>query len=488
MARIPALSFLTLLAVPLAGRAQNQAGTPAVSFALAHVTVIDMTGAPPQSDMTVVVTGNRIATLGPSRAVRIPKGGLTLDATGKFLIPGLWDMHVHAAWSSELPTFGPLFLVNGVTGVREMWGSLDLVASARIRLAQHRLTEPRFIASGQVLDGSPPIWEGSIALSSAEQARRVVDSLHAVGADFIKVYNLLPREVYTAIVAEAKRLHMPVVGHVPVAVGALAASTAGQRSIEHLTDILLSCSTHETALRAALLAAFDKPRDSLRALGRRQQPELLDTYNSDKCQALAAQFLHDSTWQVPTLTVLRAFAHLDDSVFTSDPRLQYMSRETRDGWHPRNDFRFKTMTAADFARTKRIYAKQVELVGLLHRAGVPILAGTDVLNPYCFPGFSLHDELGLLVEAGLTPMEALQAATRNPAIFLKATDSLGTIAAGKLADLVLLDADPIADIHNTTKINAVILDGQLLDQAARQRLLDFVRLQVALPPPDSARH
>src|SRR2546430_10375300 len=146
------------------------------------------------------------------------------------------------------------------------------------------------------------------------------------------------------------------------------------------------------------------------------------------------------------------------------------------------------ISAADFARTKRIYAKQVELVGLLHRAGVPILAGTDVLNPYCFPGFSLHDELVLLVEAGLTPMEALQAATRNPAIFLKATDSLGTIAAGKLADLVLLDADPIADIHNTTKINAVILDGQLLDQAARQRLLDLVRLQVALPPPDSARH
>ncbi len=478
--RIAALLFLTLLAAPLGGAAQT--------FAFTHVTVIDMTGAPPQADMTVVVTGNRLATLGPSRAVRIPKGGLAYDATGKFLIPGLWDMHVHAAWSSTLPTFGPLFLVNGVTGVREMWGSLDVVAGAHISLAQHHLTEPRFVASGQVLDGSPPIWEGSIGLASADQARRVVDSLHAAGADFIKVYNLLPRDVYTAIVAEAKRLDMPVVGHVPVAVGALAASKAGQRSIEHLTDLLLSCSTHETALRAALVAAFEKPRDSLRALGRRQQPELLDTYSSDKCQALAAQLLRDSTWQVPTLTVLRAFAHLDDSVFTSDPRLQYMSRETRDGWNPRNDFRFKTMTAADFARTKRTYAKQVELVGLLHRAGVPILAGTDVLNPYCFPGFSLHDELALLVEAGLTPMEALQAATRNPAIFLRATDSLGTIARGKLADLVLLDADPIADIHNTTKINAVVLDGQLLDQAARQRLLDFVRLQAALPPPDSARH
>src|SRR2546427_7014072 len=170
--RIPALSFLTLLAVPLVGRAQNQAGTAAVSFALAHVTVIDIAGAPAQSDMAVVVTGNRIARVGPSRAVRIPKGGLTLDATGKFLIPGLWDMHVHAAWSSTLPTFGPLFLVNGVTGVRDMWGSLDVVATARIRLAQHALTEPRFVASGQILDGSPPIWEGSIRLSSAEQAPR----------------------------------------------------------------------------------------------------------------------------------------------------------------------------------------------------------------------------------------------------------------------------------------------------------------------------
>src|SRR5207245_11129682 len=159
------------------------------------------------------------------------------------------------------------------------------VAVCRMHLPQYRLNERRFIASGQVLDGSPPIWEGSIALSSAEQARRVVDSLHAVGADFIKVYNLLPREVYTAIVAEAKRLHMPVVGHVPVAVGALAASTAGQRSIEHLTDILLSCSTHETALRAALVAALDTPRDSFRSLGRRQQPGLLGIYNSDNFQA-----------------------------------------------------------------------------------------------------------------------------------------------------------------------------------------------------------
>src|SRR5438034_4565045 len=160
--RIPALSLLALLAAPLLGRAQNRAGTPVVSFAFIHVTVIDMTGAPPQSDMTVVVTGNRIATLGPSRVVRIPKGGVTFDATGKFLIPGLWDMHVHAAWSSTIPTFGPLFLVNGVTGVREMWGRLDVVASARIGIAEQRLAQPRFVAAGQLLDASSALGEGPI--------------------------------------------------------------------------------------------------------------------------------------------------------------------------------------------------------------------------------------------------------------------------------------------------------------------------------------
>jgi imidazolonepropionase-like amidohydrolase len=486
--RFLTLSFLALLALPVYGRAQTNGIRHPTSFAFTHVTVIDMTGSPPKPDMTAVVTGNRIALLGPSRIIRVPRGTLTLDATGKFLIPGLWDMHVHAAWPATLPTFGPLFLANGVTGVREMWGAFDLVASARIRLAQHSLTEPRFVASGALLDGSPPIWEGSVVITTAEAGRRAVDSLHAMGADFIKVYNLLSPEAYAAIVKEAKRLHMPVAGHVPIAVGALAVSQAGQRSIEHLTDILLSCSSHETVLRAALVSRFNQPYDSVSAQARRQLPELIATYNPAKCQALAAQFRRDSTWQVPTLTVLRSSAHLDDSVLASDPRLEYVSREVRELWDPRKDFRFKAMTASDFVRARQLFAKQVELVGLLHRAGVPILAGTDVLNPYCFPGFSLHDELAMLVDAGLTPMEALQAATRNPAIFLRATDSLGTVETGKLADLVLLDADPIADIHNTTKINTVVLDGQFLDPAARQRLLDFVRVEAALQPPDSVRH
>src|SRR5256885_13939801 len=160
--RIAALLFLTLLAAPLGGAAQT--------FAFTHAPVIDMTGAPPQADMTVVVTGNRLATLGPSRAVRIPKGGLAYDATGKFLIPGLWDMHVHAAWSSTLPTFGPLFLVNGVTGVREMWGSLDVVAGGPIHPPPPPLTEPRFLPPRPNPSGSPPVLGGSNRRSRAGEA------------------------------------------------------------------------------------------------------------------------------------------------------------------------------------------------------------------------------------------------------------------------------------------------------------------------------
>jgi imidazolonepropionase-like amidohydrolase len=476
------LSFFCLLSLPLAGQAQVPSGAPPAQFAFTHVTVIAMTGSPPRPDMTVVVTGNRISAVAPSGTLRVPRGAIVFDATGKYLIPGLWDMHVHAAWGPTLPTFGPLFLANGVTGVRDMWGRLDLVAGARIRFAQHRLTEPRFLAAGATLDGNPPLFERSIVLSSPDQARRTVDSMHTAGADFIKVLSVLSPEVYAAIMAEAKRLHMPVAGHVPITVGALAVSRAGQQSIEHLTDLLLSCSTEESALRAAQLAAvLPHPRDSLlKFTDHRQVPEILATYSRGKCEGLARLFRRDSTWQVPTLTVNRTVAFLADS---ADPRLQFVSPQMREAWL-RDQPYFESVTAEEHAQSRQFFAKKLELVGLLHQAGVPLLAGTDALNPFCFPGFSLHEELALLVEAGLSPMDALRAATRNPAVFLRGLDSLGTIEAGKLADLVLLDADPIADIHNTTRISAVVLDGQLIDQTARQRLLDLVRLEVALPPVD----
>lgn len=271
-------------------------------FAFTHVTVIDMTGAGPREDMTVVVRGNRIEALGPSDSVRVPEGTLVLNAAGKFLIPGLWDMHVHAAWPETLPTFGPLFVAHGVTGVREMFGQLDLVAGARIRLAQHRLTEPRMVASGAILNGDPAyLAPMSVALTSTGQASHVVDSLHAAGADFIKVVSLLSPDIFRAVIAAANRVNLDVVGHVPHELGSLEASRAGLKSNEHMLDILLSCSTDETALRADLIGAIkEHPRDSTFFVEWRQARPLLDSYSEQKCESLAARLARDSMCQVPT--------------------------------------------------------------------------------------------------------------------------------------------------------------------------------------------
>jgi imidazolonepropionase-like amidohydrolase len=200
----------------------------------------------------------------------------------------------------------------------------------------------------------------------------------------------------------------------------------------------------------------------------------LETYDPAKADALFAELKKNHTWQCPTLTVLRSFASISDPTFTNDPRLKYMPRSVRDSWDPGKDVRLRNRSAAEMETQKQVYEKNVEIVGAMQRAGVGILAGTDVLNPYCFPGFSLHDELGLLVRAGLTPIEALQAATLNAARFMGRENDLGTIAAGKLADLVLLDRNPLDDISNTKKIDGVVLDGRLFPKAALDDMLNKV--------------
>jgi imidazolonepropionase-like amidohydrolase len=199
---------------------------------------------------------------------------------------------------------------------------------------------------------------------------------------------------------------------------------------------------------------------------------LLETYDTAKAARLFATFFKNGTWQCPTLTVIRSMASLDDPTFTNDARLKYMPPSIAERWNPRNDARLATKTPADYLLDRRVYRKQLEIVGAMHRAGVKILAGTDVLNPYAFPGFSLHDELALLVEAGLSPMDALKTATLNPAAYLGMSDRLGTIAPGKLADLVLLDANPLDDIAHTKRIAAVVIAGRLLDRRELDALLE----------------
>jgi len=336
----------------------------------------------------------------------------------------------------------------------------------RAELAAKHLIAPHIYLGSPIVDGKPPIWPNSIAVGTADEARKVVDEQKQRGADFIKVYSVLSRDAYFAIVDEARRQNIPVEGHVPNSVSIWEVTAAKQRSIEHSFGMEVGCSSREKDLRPKFLAAQrnTKEWEALRF-------EAWQSYSDERCKSLFAELKKNETWPVPTLVVHRAFGLLDDPQFTADNRVRYFSGEFRDWVTGKLDPRMKESSASDFAMMRERLIAEERVTGKLFRAGVPMLAGTDVGNTFCFPGFSLHEELALLVESGLTPLAALQSATRNPAIFMDATDRYGSAAKGKIADLVLLDADPLQDIHNTSRISAVFLSGKHYDRAALDKML-----------------
>ncbi len=454
--------LLCLLSLLFAAPAGARADPPQQPLAFTHVTLIDATGAAARRDMTVVVRDGRIAAIGRTGRAALPQGVRTIDASGKYMIPGLWDMHTHWGRADYLP----LYLANGVTGIRLMRG-LPVHQEWRRAATEGRLLAPHLVIASPLIDGPDPVHRDSIIAGSAAEGRAAVARAIAGGADFIKVYSLLPRPAYHAIIDEARRRRIPVAGHVPRSISSGEASDAGQRSIEHLSGIAFVCSRREAELPAdiARLRAEVAAGANYLTLLRRLEGKHLDAYDPRKCARLFGRFRRNATWQVPTLSVNHSAILQADPAF-SDARRRYLPAAAR-GTDPADHPVYRHFTRADFARLARNLEQELRLVGAMQRAGVGILAGTDV----SLIGFSLHDELALLVRAGLTPMEALQAATRNPAAYLGRLGTLGTVEVGKLADIVLLDADPLADIGNTRRINAVIAQGRLLDRAELDRML-----------------
>jgi imidazolonepropionase-like amidohydrolase len=426
------------------------------SLVLAHVTVIDVGGGVTKPNMTVVITGDRISEVGEAGKVVAPPGATVVDAAGKFLIPGLWDMHVH--WYNR-DAF-TLFTANGVTGIREMFGNSDLLRW-RQDIAKGSLAGPRMIVASPIIDGPQPVWPNSIVARNEDEGRKAVTDVKKWGADFVKVYSLLPREAYFAITDEARRQGLTFAGHVPSSVSSAEASDAGQKSIEHLTGTLIECSDKEAELRKEIVQGRSP------AARARAEAIALETYNDRKAAELFARFVKNETWQCPTLTVLRSSAYLGDENFRRDHRLKFIPPQMKERW----SFRIANRNEENYANAKKVFQKELEIVGAMRKAGVQFLAGTDTGNPFCFPGFSLHEELALLVIAGLTPVEALRSATLNPAKFLGLDKTLGTIEQGKVADLVLLDANPLEDVRNTQRINAVISNGRLFDRKALDKML-----------------
>jgi imidazolonepropionase-like amidohydrolase len=447
-------------------------------LAITHVTLIDATGAAPQPDMTVFIADEQIAAIGTSRSMSVPRSTRTVDGTGKFLMPGLVDMHAHLTGASE-PSGSrefilPLMLANGITTVRDMGGYLESLVPLRHEIESGKLVAPRIVFAGSYLDGRPPFFQPSLVVTNAGEAEADIHSLTSQGVDFIKVQSNLSREAYFEIADICRREHITFVGHVPDRVTAAEASDAGQRSIEHLTGVLRACSSEEPVLMRKQFAAGPKKGTVGQSVNRELawQIELLQSYSDEEAAALIERFLRNQTWQVPTLILLRNDAFPTPETDASrDSRQRYIPTQVLANWDKGTKDRDKGATAEEFSLRSRFMQASLRIVGKMNAAGVPIMAGTDTTAPFVFPGSSLHEELALLVQAGLTPIQALQAATRRPAEFLGKLQTQGTIERGKIADLLLLDADPIEDIHNTEKIRAVILRGKLLDRNSLNELL-----------------
>ncbi|HEY2461127.1 MAG TPA: amidohydrolase family protein [Candidatus Acidoferrum sp.] len=468
--------FVCVLLVLLLFAPANRAASEIV---LTHVTVIDTTGGSPKADQTVIIRGSHIASVEPSANVTPPKSARVIDAHGRFLIPGLWDMHVHIAGLAADPIWSkhvllPLLLANGITGVRDMGGDLSSLLEWKREIEGGSLLAPNIVAAGPFLTAGGRKAPEQLPVTNVADARAAVRELKNHGADFIKIISLPSKEVFFAVADECKKQNIPFVGHLPMQVSAAEASSAGMRSIEHLfySAFSLSLSSKEEELRPRLVEA-ERKGDS--AAWEQIQQEADATYSKEKAAALFATLKKNGTWVTPTLTSLDISGHPENWKM-DDTQLAFVPSAISAQWRTSlSDPELKSR-AAWLARQG---ANDWKLTGELHRAGIPLLVGSDSLDPFVIPGDSLHQELSELVRAGLTPAEALQAATRGAAQFLGREKDFGSIEKGKRADLVLLAANPLENIANTRKIDAVIRNGKYLDRVALDKLLDDAKSAAA---------
>ena len=439
---------------------------------LNNVSVVDVRTGTLVPEQTVILERNRIASVGPSKSAKYPRNAPSVNCRGLFLIPGLWDMHVHLVFGDWFPDAQeislPLFIANGVTGVRDMGSELDIVQGWRDEIEAGRLLGPRIYTSGPMLDGPKPRFPSSLAIATPEDAHRAVSDLKRRGADFIKLQSLIPRDAVFAIADEAKKQQIAFEGHVPDSVRASEMSEAGMKSFEHLIGIFEGSSAAED--------------DFLK--GNKTEGRFLATFDAARAASLAGALAKNQTWQCPTLVWERGGNLIDATDFSKEARAKYVPGS----WINKTWKRFteeikQGYGTDDLATRKKFIEKELEVVGTLHKTGVPFLAGTDTpAGVYIFPGYSLHEELQRFVAAGFTPLEALQTATIHPARFFGIEEHAGTIEKGKFADLVLLTANPLEDIANTQKIAAVIVNGQYYRRADLEKMLGRVEAAARRQP------
>jgi imidazolonepropionase-like amidohydrolase len=453
-----ALAFATFLVLTGCGR-EVETGT-----AIRNVTVIDALGGA-RHDQTVVFRGDNLSYVGPAETA--PDTSESIDASGQYLIPGLWDFHVHLTFDDRFTSIMPAsFLQYGVTSVRDTGGLLEKLLPVVEHMRSIEVLAPRVYFSGPLLDGEFVVYDGESAPEigtqnmTAEQANDNVAALKAAGASFIKIYEFVSPEVFDALVAAAIKHDLPIAAHVPLL---LTASVAGPRvgTMEHLRNVELDCAANWEELlvtRRALLENNDRMpgyplRSSIHQLQRVPAIKALDDKRCDYVLSTLTGTIQVPTAGLNTLMLNPMFEREDWPT-----ALGFMPDAVRQEWQQPPNW-----VPADKAERDLTFARYtMDMIGRMNAAGVSIGAGTDTPIAYAIPGYSLHNELEILVNSGLTPLEAIEAATVTPARFLSLEDVMGTIGVGKRADLVLLDANPLDDINNIRRISRVIAQGKVV--------------------------
>ena len=443
-----------------------------------NATVVNTRDGSLSAGSAVIIDAGKIQSI-TTAPIRVSGTAQSVDGSGKFVVPGFLDMHTHALGTlSTPPSDFPVLLANGITGVREASGTPALIQSAR---QQNAAVAAGTADAPEVLLVPSAIFAGQAATDAA--ARQFVRDRKAEGADYIKMVGG-NREAFLAVADEAKKQGFHAAGHLTTVVSALDASNGGYRSYEHLgagMGLLMDCSSDEAAIRSAVLADPQPPAPNAvnprlydgNAYAKYYQ-RILDTYSDAKCQTLSQAFVKNDTWQAVTLIRLRTQDFGDSQVYRSDPNLQYVDKTRRALWESIASQYAANVTPAAKATLQQYYALQLKSVKLMKQNGVKVLAGSDLGGGLVIPGFSLHQEFRELAAAQLSPLEILQSTTLNGAQFLGREATMGTVEPGKNADLVLLDANPIADVANLDKISAVFLKGKYYSRTALDNLLSGV--------------
>jgi imidazolonepropionase-like amidohydrolase len=474
----------------------NSATEKASSVLISNVTVIDIyTGNKTLSD--IVIAGDQIVDLKRHGDLTVTKdqrikNATVIDATGQYAIPGLWDMHVHMTYIPELKhSISHYFIANGVTSVRDMGGVLNEIIAFRENAKRQDVIAPRIWLTGPLLDGSPVVFDGGefgghklsamgMAVDTPEKAINTVDNLKARGIDLIKTYELLRPEVFVALVKRAHELGLPVMGHIPTRMTIEEAVAAGLDGIAHMKGVDYGCARDPKSIRAERVAIVEKgTKEGMRGIEilsmiskdveEKAMMQAITRENSPQCQSLIKLLGQQKIWLTATL-VQRSLINAIKEDHLSDwyRDLGYMPEFLQQKKQNLLDL----MRAENPSQEGEKYYWQFNILKQLHQSGARILIGTDAPTFLFLPGFSVHDELKALVKAGLSPLEALQAGTINGAKFFGVDNAQGSISVGKVADIVLLNADPLSQISNTRKIDTVISRGRVLDRKALDSLLE----------------